>query len=197
MRVKEAAVKIQSSYRGHLGRQRASFASEQEAEAKRQLYFNSAATLIQCCWRGHFSRKWTHSFYARKAYLSTVLATNCKVQEDLQHFYDMQRAALYSQQEEETREKFAHTIKGLHHLVSTEVCPGIYYSPFAAVLGGPPMIAGKAVEQHLRGARLGTDSLPSVHPSRVGERTSQQGVQVFPYNWVVMQIITSKVELPG
>lgn len=48
------------------------------------------------------------------------------------------------------RETFLSAIRGMHHLASTEVCPGVYNSPFTAVLGGPPQVAGKTIEEHLR-----------------------------------------------
>ena len=52
------------------------------------------------------------------------------------------------------RETFMSVISGLHHLTSTESCPGVYNSPFTAVTGGPPQIAGMTVEEHLRSSRV-------------------------------------------
>lgn len=58
-----------------------------------QAYFNHQASVIQKCWRGHFSRSRVHDFYKRKAYLAAVAAANAAVragmavelQEALQH----------------------------------------------------------------------------------------------------------------
>lgn len=48
------------------------------------------------------------------------------------------------------REAFQNALKGRHHLSSTEVCPGVYNSPFAAVTGGQSSVGGKTLEEHLR-----------------------------------------------
>ena len=54
------------------------------------------------------------------------------------------------------RETFLNAIRGMHHLTSTEVMPGVYNSPYTAVLGGPPQVAGKTIEEHLRTERYAT-----------------------------------------
>mmetsp|Transcript_15183 Transcript_15183/g.49819 ORF Transcript_15183/g.49819 Transcript_15183/m.49819 type:complete len:309 (+) Transcript_15183:52-978(+) len=149
------ALQIQAYYRGHLGRKRAWNRAHALARDLRERFFARAAVVIQRHWRGYWSRKHVHSFGARKAYLRAVE----KASEALRAELDAHHAAQLEQQqlqlEEEAYYKFADTIKGLHHLVSTESCQGIYNSPFAVVTGGPPMVAGKAVEEHLRDVRKG------------------------------------------
>ncbi len=49
-----------------------------------QAYFDANATTIQKWWRGFFSRKHIHNFYARKAYLAAIQQQNSAVRASMQ-----------------------------------------------------------------------------------------------------------------
>lgn len=155
-----AATVIQAGYRGHLGRLRALKQSVEVARALRAAYFGAAATEIQRAFRGYYSRKYVHSFYARQAYLAAVSASADELRATMAAQYEEQKATLAAEMEEEAHAHFTKTIQGLHHLVSTESSPGIYNSPFALITGGKPAVAGKPLEDHLRSARHGISLLP-------------------------------------
>jgi len=182
----KAAVVIEKSYRGHLGRTRCHLKAQQVAADARAKHFAYAATEIQRSWKGYFSRKFIHSFSARKAYLATVHQASEKLRAQLKVQYANQTEEEIMAQEQAMRTKFTDSIVGLHHLVSTEVTPGIYNSPFAAVTGGPPMVAGNPLEEHLRSARSGNTLLPPVHQGEkrfTASRASTRSVQAeTPYS---------------
>ena len=48
------------------------FLKKQEYEQKQSKFFNEQAKLIQKYYRGYYSRKYEHDFYARKTYLIHV-----------------------------------------------------------------------------------------------------------------------------
>ena len=146
----------------------------QAAAEGREKHFHQAAIEIQRHWRGSHSRRRIHSFYDRQRYLDSVLAIGEQLRQTLKVHHETQsQTALLEKvielfrtrlcmsetscflQESKMRETFLNAISGMHHLASTEVCPGIYNSPFSAVIGGPPSVAGKTLEEHLRSARRG------------------------------------------
>ena len=169
-RIRKAAGALQKEWRGWLGRRR--FETHRaDADAKlREVYFKGAATEIQRVYRGHLSRLHKHSFYARKAYLEAVAERSSALRE-------ANDAALQEQlinQEQAAREAaeaaFKKTISGMHHLVSTQSSAGIYNSPFSAVVGGKPSVAGRPLEDHLRETRH------SVGASQLLPRTSARPI---------------------
>lgn len=49
-----------------------------------QVYFDAEATIIQKWWRGFFSRKHTHNYYARKAYLAAIKQQNDAIRQQME-----------------------------------------------------------------------------------------------------------------
>ena len=164
-KVKRASGVIQACYRGYRGRKRAHNFSVKVAAEGRQKHFHQAAIEIQRLWRGSNSRKRIHSFYDRKRYLESVLSVGEQLRQSLNVHHETQsqaellekvrlrvyHARCFTQcltvlssfgalQESNMRETFLNAIRGMHHLTSTEVMPGVYNSPFTAVLGGPPQV---------------------------------------------------------
>mmetsp|Transcript_24034 Transcript_24034/g.58928 ORF Transcript_24034/g.58928 Transcript_24034/m.58928 type:complete len:212 (+) Transcript_24034:236-871(+) len=152
-RLKRASRIIQAGYRGYRGRKRAHHFSVEVAAEGRRKHFYQAAVEIQRHWRGSHSRKWIHSLKYRKEYLNSVLQVGEDLRQYLIAHHETQSQLLATEKELSMRETFLQVISGMHHLTSTEVCPGVYNSPFTAVLGGPPQVAGKTVEEHLRSER--------------------------------------------
>lgn len=86
------------------------------------------ATYVQRCWRGWFSRRYIHDFYARKEYINQTLQTNNAVRQMLQEF---EREAVQFQEDEGQRvetEKLQTEILRAHHMLSTESIQGILSS---------------------------------------------------------------------
>ena len=62
---------------------RARRALEEYNRALRKAYFNAMATVIQRWWRGFYSRKHIHDYYARKRYLKQVKERNDHIRAEL------------------------------------------------------------------------------------------------------------------
>jgi len=145
---KEACERISRMFRGFKGRQ--VFAEKQRQARRREVecLFHSYALSIQQVFRGFFSRKYRHDFYARKAYIKLILDRSDKLRLELS--INREKVA---QEEQERRlkkmqQEFKNIAKGLHHLLSTKTRPGVYNAPFAP--NGPPTAFGRPVEEHLR-----------------------------------------------
>jgi len=162
----DSAVVIQSCFRGYLSRLRARGKTLEVAARSRKRHFDGAATEIQRYWRGFFSRRWTHSFRNRAVFLQTVQKSDVKIIKEMHETFEAQHESYSKHQEDRLRQRFNNTIQGLHHLVSTEVCPGVYNSPFSAVTGGPPTVAGGPLEEHLRNCRGGKGVLPAAQANQ-------------------------------
>uniref|UniRef100_A0A7S0WHA7 Uncharacterized protein n=1 Tax=Pyramimonas obovata TaxID=1411642 RepID=A0A7S0WHA7_9CHLO len=149
-RMKKASTTLQASIRGHLGRKRCGNYQRMVAERERKAFFDTCAATIQKWWRGYWSRKYTHSFIARKQYMAAVMAKTVQLsrETDAHREEEMQRIA--QEMDDRMHEEFWQSCKGRHHLVSTFVRPGVFNSPYAEFLGGIPSMDGIPVEEHLR-----------------------------------------------
>ncbi|EFJ43791.1 hypothetical protein VOLCADRAFT_95923 [Volvox carteri f. nagariensis] len=118
--------------------------------SKCRAYFNAMATIIQRWWRGYYSRKNIHNYYARKRYLQQIKERNQHIRAELN--LEAERAIIMQRQEAEERARklFADKLSKLHHLVSTSVQPGIFNSPYSIATGTLPVIMGLTVEEHLK-----------------------------------------------
>lgn len=66
-----------------MGRLRGTLALDVHNRALRKAYFNAMATIIQRWWRGFYSRKHVHDYYARKRYLAQVKERNHQIRAEL------------------------------------------------------------------------------------------------------------------
>ena len=83
---KRATLKIQRIWRGFVGRCQFNMKKEDENQAKQSKFFNEQAKIIQKYYRGYYSRKYEHDFYARKSYLHHVETKNEEVRQTLEDF---------------------------------------------------------------------------------------------------------------
>lgn len=146
----DKAIVIQKVYRARLAKKTHRMKLQQHVISLRVGYFNEKATCIQKYFRAYLSRKYKHDFYARKEYIREVTRKSDQVVADM-------RATFKRQVEEEEKGRlqtsqanFEKLISKLHHLISTESCPSIFNSPYTALTGGPPTIAGLHVEDYLK-----------------------------------------------
>jgi len=115
-----------------------------------QAYFDAHATRIQSCFRGFYSRKYVHSFIARKAYLERVRLASQAVREAAAAERDAVEGRSAEEAAQQARIRFHASLQGLHHLVSTAAQPGVLNSPFQAVTGTRPTVDGFPVEDHIQ-----------------------------------------------
>mmetsp|Transcript_63599 Transcript_63599/g.201131 ORF Transcript_63599/g.201131 Transcript_63599/m.201131 type:complete len:332 (+) Transcript_63599:86-1081(+) len=168
---------IQRWYRGYLGRLRFKLARKVADHNLRVRFFDIMATEIQRSFRGYWSRKHIHSFYARKAYLEAVMERTAALRGEMEGGFARQQAEDELRAAMEAQDRFVRTIDGLHHLVSTDCCPGVYNSPFASVAGGLPSVGGVTVEEHLRATRHGRMPSRSQRLGPQSREATRQGKQ--------------------
>ena len=83
---KRATLKMQRIWRGFIGRCQFNMSKEDENQVKQNKFFNEQAKIIQKYYRGYYSRKYEHDFYARKSYLQHVESKNEEVRQQLEDF---------------------------------------------------------------------------------------------------------------
>ena len=84
-----------------------------------------------CSYRGYYSRKYEHDFYARKAYLAHVSNKNEEVRMHLDNHHKEKLREEEIRQEECARTEFGELAQNLHHLSSTKTIPGVYNPPYS------------------------------------------------------------------
>jgi len=125
-----SARRIQACYRGYRGRRKFQQVVNNAVNTMRDGYYTEMATKIQARWRGYYTRKYKHNFYARKNYLQGVFRRNIEVREALSEFVE-------TQEEEKSREnrRFEEQEKmlqarRLHYMRSTYQINGVFASPW-------------------------------------------------------------------
>lgn len=126
------------------------------------------AVKIQKVWRGFYSRKYVANYYSRKRYLEGLVLKNELIRTELEDHVEHLETMKMIEREREEKKKQDNWAKKNHFLVSTQVMPGIYNSPF---LPYPT-----EMEFHLR------DAKPKPEPKTSKKSASKEGV-VFDPTW--------------
>merc|ERR1712106_304853 len=114
---------IQAAYRGHLARRRFARIVSEQVNCMKRRHYDVMATKIQTRWRGYYTRKYKHNYYARKAYLRAVQQRNYDVRHALDQYAEM---AARKQLEEEKMLQ----ARRFHYLRSTYQINGVFASPW-------------------------------------------------------------------
>lgn len=138
---------IQRLIRGRLGRIRAAAKEVERARRWNMLFFDHCAEVIQKYFRGAWSRKYLHDFYARRRYLDGVANRGERTVNFLKKAQEHQHMKQQMNEEKQMRKEFDVLCGQLHHLVSTTQIPGVYNPPYSDTL---PKAFEKPVEAHLR-----------------------------------------------
>ncbi|XP_072031080.1 spermatogenesis-associated protein 17-like [Amphiura filiformis] len=121
---------IQKVWRGHLGRALFRIMIRNQVLIMRRNLYNAMATRIQKIWRGYYTRKYIHNYYSRKQYLEGLVVKNEIVRQELKEYREQKEREEEQILQESAREKVLNEARKNHYLISTEVVPGIYNSPF-------------------------------------------------------------------
>ncbi|XP_072171898.1 spermatogenesis-associated protein 17-like [Diadema setosum] len=124
------ATMIQKMWRGHLGRGIFRVMIKNLMLVMRLQYYNKMATLIQKMWKGYYTRKYVANYYSRKRYLEGLIIKNEIIRRELEEYKEQQDAESAQRLQAEAKEKVIEEARQNHYLLSTEVLPGIYNSPF-------------------------------------------------------------------
>jgi hypothetical protein len=144
----ECCRSIQRVYRGHLARLRCDRIAEAKRAAVRMGFFHYQAHIVQKSFRGYYSRRYYHDFYARKAYISNIMHKSDALKKQLQeHRANLERKQA-AERETDARQEFEKVTENLHHLLSTSSQAGIYNSPY--LQGNVPTAFNVPVEDHLK-----------------------------------------------
>jgi hypothetical protein len=141
--------KIQRFIRGHFARAKWTELVQRRDRLQEKMVFDYYAEQMQKIWRGHFSRRYKHDFWARKEYLEKIVSQGAALKEELDGYAAEQARADEERRAERREKEFKKVTRNLHHLLSTKSSPGIYNNPYMAQ---SPKIGGVAVEDHLRAA---------------------------------------------
>ena len=139
---------IQRVYRGHLARERCKKVREVANSEIRMGFFHYQAHVIQKSFRGYYSRRYYHDFFARKAYINSIMNKSEALKQQLQEHREKLEKIQAAQRENDAREEFEKVTENLHHLLSTSAQAGIYNSPY--LQGNVPTAFNIPVEDHLR-----------------------------------------------
>jgi len=144
-----AALMVQKWFKGYKDRIGLVQRKRERDRTERLAFFNAVATSVQRRFRGFWSRKHLHNFYARKAYLAQVMvATNrAKVEMEEEGRAQMQEEA--KRRETAEKDRFEKTVGSLHHLLSTSSVRGIYRSQYMAD-GLGVTVGGANLEEYIK-----------------------------------------------
>lgn len=174
------AREVQRVYRGHLSRKRVRRALDARDLASRLAVAHFCATRIQSAFKGSYSRKYIHDFYARKAYVAEVVSRGEALRGELEAKFARELRAELERRDAAAKEAFLRATAGLHHLVSTAVTPGVYNPPWATRRADVPSAFGVELEVHLRQGVLRTLRTrglhaPSMEATRAATAVATQG----------------------
>lgn len=145
-RMRTACIQIESIFRGYLGRRVARCQADERDDYEGSAGLHFFAMLCQRSFRGYYSRRYTHDFAARKAYIQSVVEKGEQLRQQLNEQYERQLVEEQFKAERKRCDEFKKVTRNLHHLVSTHSIPGIYNSPYDPE---PPTVMGIRLETHL------------------------------------------------
>lgn len=117
---------IKRVYRGYRTRKNFWKLTNMALSHQRKKFFSSSALSIQRIYRGYFSRKYLHDFYARKKYLKYIDGKNQRRLEKMNKYQQQNFVEEQKRQEDYARMEFFKLSTNLHHLTSTKAVPGVY-----------------------------------------------------------------------
>ena len=139
------AIEIQKKWRGFLGRKKYRLKLKEQVCIMKLNYYNQVAVKIQKVWKGYFVRKYIFNYYSRKKYLKALEVKNELVRQELEDHAEQQEQERLWKEEAVKKKNRDYQARKNHYLLSTEVKPGIYNSPFQPY--------PSEMEFHLRNAR--------------------------------------------
>merc|ERR1712123_150864 len=121
---------IQAAYRGHLARRRFARIVSEQVNCMKRRHYDVMATKIQTRWRGYYTRKYKHNYYARKAYLRAVQQRNYDVRHALDQYAESQRDHAEMAARKQLEEEKMLQARRFHYLRSTYQINGVFASPW-------------------------------------------------------------------
>ncbi|ESO86817.1 hypothetical protein LOTGIDRAFT_194691 [Lottia gigantea] len=124
------ATSVQRRWRGFLGRRFYRVLIQNSVFQAKLRFYNQQASKIQKVWKGYYVRKYVFNYYSRKHYLESLQIKNEIIRSELEEYAEQQSQIRQKQADEEERQARVYEARKNHYLISTEVIPGVYNSPF-------------------------------------------------------------------
>jgi len=144
-----AAILIQSVYRGHVDRSRIRFLNGQAKliavtyrlyrdrvnyrtmqiktlKQRREKAYNDGATKLQALWRGYKSRKHIKDMGVRKTFISSVSAGCTMMKTQITKYVEHSKEWVAEQEREKVALAYQRRVDREHHMLSTITKPGVY-----------------------------------------------------------------------
>merc|ERR1719234_1853095 len=96
----------------------------------KSIFYHGMATAIRRTWRGYFSRKTIHDFYALKRYLLGVEARNEEMRSRLSEEKEKDDRRRLEEEAALAHRRLVMEAKSKHHLISTHAIPGVFNNPY-------------------------------------------------------------------
>lgn len=126
----DSATEVQRRWRGFLGRKFFRLYVKNYVLVMKLNFYNASATKVQKIWRGYYVRKYVFNYYSRKRYLEALVIKNDIIRSELAEYSEQQTQNRRRQQEAEDKRKSEQMARKFHYLISTNVIPGVFNSPF-------------------------------------------------------------------
>jgi hypothetical protein len=81
---RNAASQIQRTFRGYLGRNKSSAELQKKLRHERMAVYHYHSIFIQKSFRGFYSRRYYHDFFARKHYIQSIMAKSNALRDKLE-----------------------------------------------------------------------------------------------------------------
>lgn len=146
---RKAAIMIQKTWRGFLGKRRIKVIRSHQNYEKWMKHYHFYATQIQKIWRGYDSRKTKLDFYERKKYLESLRKQGETTMKELNETRRLREIEAREFANKKRQEEFENLTENLHHLVSTKSIKGVYGDPLPSMTR---TAFGTSMDEHLKNA---------------------------------------------
>lgn len=124
--VRESCLIIQRIRRGYVDRTKCQIRRRKLAGLRAERIFGASAAVIQRHYRGFYSRRYVHNYYARKAYLHNIRVRGDATIAVLREEQQALNSELESRVLKDSMIQFDTKASQMHHLVSTKAIPGVF-----------------------------------------------------------------------
>jgi len=135
------AAKIQSTFRMFTTRKRYYLKVKEALVKQKEAEAHKAAAKIQKIWRGYYTRKYIHNYYARRDYLLAVEERNIEIREQLARFAQNQKEIKEREERMKLEEEKILLARKHHYMMSTYQQNGVFASPWFPNSGFEDLIA--------------------------------------------------------
>eukprot|EP01029_Cantina_marsupialis_P013481 TRINITY_DN2982_c0_g1_i3.p2 TRINITY_DN2982_c0_g1~~TRINITY_DN2982_c0_g1_i3.p2 ORF type:complete len:214 (+),score=26.74 TRINITY_DN2982_c0_g1_i3:138-779(+) len=132
---RKAATRIQKSFRGFFDKERVQSLLKKQREIELEAYYNYQAGKVQRLFRGYYSRRYRHDYFARKTYISSIKKRSDGLRDELVKHLKQQQKQAEDNKLIKSNEEFNKLTESLHYMLSTSNNSGVFALKEATVGG--------------------------------------------------------------